>query len=502
MRFDKEHALQPGEKGFCPYWWDDGASVSLERRRLKDPFAKPPFACTDRFAGKPNPQARLAGYSHGSSNHLAQDLGPMLMLGWLTLRESENPTERKLAADCARAAKHLQECRTRHGFNAIPAVVGPAGLTNADPELLRRLGGEPKMAAPTNHYTRLLGSVGNTTQRHATPGFADDMEYTYYAQLARAGGKLRPSVMFRLIYDCYTEPLLFRYWSDTGPVPPGLNRFDLAGGPYGKGGKFESYRSDRPIGFGSRFGPQNMVVCGLALQALDANPGLWDKAVDQLCGKDLRVGYMEAGKAWKIGGKPEPAATPPFELGGATLQLVSHRDALLVYGTFRGNDLKVEIGPVGGKTGAVVTSKNNDARSASGEPLLSTLVVREEKGAPTSFTLALPYTVTKSQGPWMNGVELGRYTISVGKESKTFMLASTEKQVQASLEKELSRGLRTWEAIFEAKGYIPTGLGAGGDWDKFSDTGGYAHLISAASQYVLWKEGKRDWETHRLPAAK
>src|SRR4051812_10072605 len=27
VRFDREHALQPGEKGFCPYWWDDGASV-------------------------------------------------------------------------------------------------------------------------------------------------------------------------------------------------------------------------------------------------------------------------------------------------------------------------------------------------------------------------------------------------------------------------------------------------------------------------------------------
>ena len=73
-----------------------------------------------------------------------------------------------------------------------------------------------------------------------------------------------------------------------------------------------------------------------------------------------------------------------------------------------------------------------------------------------------------------------------------------EKQVREALEKELSAGLRTWEAIFNAKGYIPTGLNAGGDWDKFSDAGGYAHLISAASQYILWKQKKRDWETHSL----
>lgn len=503
VRFDREHALQPGEKGFCPYWWDDGASVSLERRRVKDPFARPPFACTDRFAGKPNPQARLSGYSHGSSNHLAQDLGPMLMLGWLTLRESDDPAERKLADACAKAAKHLQECRTRHGFNSIPAVVGPAGLTNADPGLLKRLGGEPKLAAPANHYTRLLGSVGNKTQRHATPGFADDMEYTYYAQLARTGGKPPPSVLFKLVYDCYTEPMLFRYWSDTGPVPPGLNRFDLAGGPYGKGGKFESYRSDRPAGYGSRFGPQNMVVCGLALQALDANPGLWDKAVDQLCGKDLRVGYISTAK---FEGKPEMGMCEPIELGNAKLQLANYgRHAVVVYGTFAGKALEFTIsGLPNGRSGkVVVTVKADGAISAvnvKGEEVgLSTIC---KKGNPTIFEFVLQYTVMKWQEPWMNCIELGRYTISVGKESKTFVLASAEKQVRAALEKELSRGLRTWEAIFESKGYIPTGLGAGGDWEKFSDSGGYAHLISAASQYVLWREGKRDWKVHHLPAAK
>ena len=53
----------------------------------------------------------------------------MLMLGWLTFRDSADPAEAKLAAECALAAKHLQECRTRHGFNAIPAVCdAPPGM--------------------------------------------------------------------------------------------------------------------------------------------------------------------------------------------------------------------------------------------------------------------------------------------------------------------------------------------------------------------------------------
>src|SRR5205823_1709972 len=110
--FDKEHALQPGEKGFVPYWWDDGASVSLERRRDKNP--RGPFACTDLRAGMDNPQFRLEGYSHGSSNHLAQDLGVMLQTAWLLLRESQDPRERRLAAEVAAAARNLHECRMRH----------------------------------------------------------------------------------------------------------------------------------------------------------------------------------------------------------------------------------------------------------------------------------------------------------------------------------------------------------------------------------------------------
>ncbi|MCL4854201.1 MAG: hypothetical protein KJZ78_22805 [Bryobacteraceae bacterium] len=90
-------------------------------------------------------------------------------------------------------------------------------------------------------------------------------------------------------------------------------------------------------------------------------------------------------------------------------------------------------------------------------------------------------------------------------KSDYFPNASTA-DVIAALEHELAGGLRTWEAIFAAKGYIPTGLGAGScgagfAWDELSDTGGYAHLISAACQWLLYLEGKNDWQFHRIPAA-
>ena len=79
-------------------------------------------------------------------------------------------------------------------------------------------------------------------------------------------------------------------------------------------------------------------------------------------------------------------------------------------------------------------------------------------------------------------------------------------EVAAWLKRELGGGLRTWEAVFDEYGYIPTGIGCQTTlpdtrWDAMSDTGGYAHLISAASQWLNYLQGKRDWELHAIPAS-
>ncbi len=500
VKFGKEHRLQDGEKGFVPYWWDDGASVSLERRKLGDPRAEPPFACTDALAGEANPQAKLSGYSHGSSNHLAQDLGPMLLLGWLVLRDSPAEADRTLAASLAKAAKNLQECRERHGAPGIPAVVGPYAVTNGDAAARAKVAVPDKPAPPTNHYTRLLMDRAYADTWETTPAFADDSEYLYYAALSKSGAALPKTVLHKLVFDAFTQPMAFRYWSDTAAVPPGLNRFDLAG-QRGKSGKFESYRSDKFVGFGSRMGPQNMVVSGWALQALAAHPGLWNDAVKQLFPDDLVVPFLPDGATYRVEGKPEPGASEEFTLGGAKLRLASHRNALVVCGTFEGESVKVWV-----HAGAGVNRMGEGVTVKRGEPINTGRgvagLVLDKPGSPTTFEFAVPYSVMKGRDPWANGVELARYTLAVGDAERTFVLASGEADVEAALERELAGGLRTWEAIFAAKGFVPTGLNVGGDWDGFSDAGGYAHLIGAAAQYLLWKDGKRDWEAHGVPAAK
>jgi hypothetical protein len=388
----KEWLLQGREKGFVPYWWDDGASLSIEivgRVLRKSADTKLDFPGCDELAGKPNPEGRLSGYSLGSSNHLAQDLGVMLQQTWLLFRDGDE-ADKKLAAEIAEAAMHLQECRTRHGSASIPAVIAAAGLANGRRELMKPMPADSwdNVRKAKNHF---LDATVNFKpgQRYPAPGFADDIEYRYYSYLAR-NGTLSETIAWKTIFDAFTEAQLYRLYSDDAPVPPGIGPFDLH--PYhfidGKPVDLRSERkgpSKRPKPIGSRFGPQNMICCGWAIEALRAYPRLWERAL-------------------------------------------------------------AETGPE--KLGMPVVEKANPKLPA---------------------------------GFW-----------------------KTSAGVEQWLTRELGGGLRTWEAIFDQYGYIPTGLGTGstligGAWDEFSDDGGYAHLIGAASQWLLVLEGKRDWEMHGVP---
>ena len=492
--FNKEHALQEGEKGFVPYWWDDGGSVSLERRSKKQLLS--PIQCTDFLAGKPNPEFQLNGYSHGSSNHMAQDLAVMLQQAWLMLKDSAASADQKLAAEVAEAAKNLHECRMRH-FNHIPMCCAAFGLTNGDATELKRV---PDQAwPPDNHYRRALYDF-KPGDRRTLPGFADDQQYRYYFGIAKAGGQLPRTLAFKTVYDAFTEPMLYRCYSDDAAAPPGINRFDLHP-MYLRDGRLEDYRSDRkgpfkgPRPIGSRMGPQNMICCGWALQALRANPGLWEGRYQREFGNDLRVFFDD-----------EPARV---ELGCVKLALRSTRLALELDCECKGDTvIKVFSRPDGQGSHAIVTVKQDGVATAAndkGEPLR--ILSRPTPNAPrATFHLSLPYTVVKEQtAAWANGVEHGRYSIQVGNETRNFYFASSERQVKQWLEHELA-GLRTGEAVFDKYGYIPTGIGChsilpGVTWDKFSDTGGYAHLISAAAQWLMCLEKKSDWETHRVSRA-
>jgi hypothetical protein len=469
-RFGLEHQLQKGEKGFVPYWWDDGASFSLEAARKTS--GKPVFSCTDRLAGAANPELRLDGWSHGSSNHKAQDLAVLLQTAWTLLRDTP------LGPQIAEAARNLQACRARHGAAGIPTVLAACGLANGDAAMLKRIA-EPK-AEPAGDAVRLLDPA-DPARSASTPGFADNQEYEFYASTAK--GPLSKGVAFRLVYDAFTIPTLLRIWSDAGEIPAGINRFDLGALPF-KGGRPEAYRSDRMIPMGSRAGPQFMVVCGWALQALEAHPGLWE---ERAAGA-LRVPVLDG--PYLLDAKPADGMSEAVVLGDVALRLAGHPAGLLIQGTSKGDALTVRVK---GRTGWADVTVRKDRTCAAANDRGEALRVTGH-AAPTSdgfsFEAALPWTSAKGQKPWANGVELHRYEVGVGEARAPFVLASSEARVKAELRRELGEGLRTWMSIFAKAGYIPTGFGR---WDTYSDAGGYAHLLKAAAQWLFVLEGRRDW---------
>ncbi len=111
----------------------------------------------------------------------------------------------------------------------------------------------------------------------------------------------------------------------------------------------------------------------------------------------------------------------------------------------------------------------------------------------------IPTTVEKAQSPWMNSIELEKYAIKIEGDEVEFILASSQADVVKSIEREVAEGIFNWNKVFATKGFIPTGIETGADWDHYSDTGGYAHLISACAQYLNHLEGKKDWEVLRIP---
>jgi hypothetical protein len=512
----KPWAFQAGEKGFIPYFWDDGASVSLERREPRNRRKLGHRPCVDFLAGKPNPHGRLDGYSQGMSNHMAQDIGVMAQLAWLLLKDGASPADRELAAEVAQAARNLHECRVRH-WGVIPMCAAPAALACRDAKLMRRVPGaaDERLWQPSNHYTRALRDfpAGKDT---GAPGFADDQQYRYYFRIARSGGRVPKPLAFKTIYDACTEPMLWRCYSDDAPVPAGVNKFDLY--PFAlRDGKPTHYRSERkgpgrrPIPIGSRMGPQNMVCCGWALQMLRAFPGVWEERYKRRFAKDLRVYIAEPppvrqpGGGWALGDPTDTGPLASAKIGGAELLLGSRRDRFVVRGSAKGEELGIRIfdRPDGKGTHAIVTlQKGQDLRAVNGkgQPLRIHGRVDVANGR-MRFRFHLPYTFVRGQAAWANGVEHARYSLRVGKDTRNFYLASSEKQVAKWLEHELAGGLRTWEAIFDKYGYVPTGLGTGRFWDGFSDSGGYAHLISAAAQWLLCLQGKADWRVHSIPAA-
>jgi hypothetical protein len=493
VKFDKEHMLQKGEKGFVPYWWDDGASVSLESARRKS--GKASYPARDELAGQPNPTHRLSGYCLGCSNHMAQDLAVMLLAVWPLAKDKTGPLN-NLRGEIQDAARNLYQSRLKH-HGHIGVIDAMQALINSDAEAARHIA-TIKEWKPSNDYTRILIDF-KPGQRYSLPGFTDNQEYIYWQWLVRTQGKGDPPSVMTTVYDAYTLPILFRLWSDNAPVPPGINRFDLASF-FAKDGRIESYRSQRMGPTGSRTGPQNMIGCGRALQALDAFAGLWDERLRQNYPKDLRVPFLLSEQVKQA---PDETLSDSASFGQVRVRAACQETALTLRGYFEGDAATIVLCSLpdgGGKRTTIALQKdgNSSAAEAEGKKLqLSVEVVNSEEGK-HRFSVMLPHRAIATQMGGWNPIVHGRHSIKVGDQVRNFYVVPHEDRLKDSLLRELAGGLATWRGIFQEKGYIPTGMNAASvadtKWDNLSDSGGYAHLIAAAAQYLLYLDRQHDWE--------
>jgi hypothetical protein len=498
----KEWLFQEGEKGFVPYWWDDGGSVSLER--LRDKNQLPAFPSFDQFVSdkKPNPEFILSGFSLGSSNHLAQDLGVLLQLSWLYYRELKGNDCDCFRSELSDAAQNLQASRMRH-HGHIPMCDAPAALVLSDPAFMRLVPDASvlNLALLNNHYKQAL-QAAIPDRKYPTPAFADDQQYKYYAAIARHG-KLPQAAAFKLVYDAYTEPKLYHYYSDDASVAAGMNRFDLHPINF-IGGRPADYRSDKkgpggkPRPMGSRFGPQNMIQCALALQAFKQFPDLWDGAIESFYKDVARVNIHDP-----LINKDQKSLPTTIRLGKHVVLFEATHSSVGFKTTLPNNIRKITITQVldSKRVGCDLIIKDDgmlEARNFAGV-LLGGKYSATLDGGNRIIDCVIPTTVVKAQSPWMNSIELEKYSIKIDGDEAEFILASRQADVVKSLELEVAGGIFNWSRIFATKGFIPTGIETGADWDHYSDTGGYAHLISACAQYLNYLEGKKDWEVLRIP---
>jgi hypothetical protein len=242
-----------------------------------------------------------------------------------------------------------------------------------------------------------------------------------------------------------------------------------------------------------------MVVCGWGLQALMAYPGIWNSRYLNDFPKDgyATIGYPTpklpevSAPVWNhdilsVSG----AIIPRSDRIRLCLEVSKDPFSLSIYA---GPDAKGAVAQVTVSKAPMVSVTND-----SGGRLLNDLGVTWKEKDDFIFNGHVFYSHSKGQLLWANLIEQSRISIQIGQQVRNIYIASAESQVRESLEHELSGGLRTWEAIFNERGYIPSGMGTGREMDYFSDTVAYAHLIHAAAQYLLYLDKKSDWSMHHI----
>jgi hypothetical protein len=455
--------LEEPLKGWVPRGWDTGNGYDLQGKRFeKEAYGTP-------------------------SNHLAQDLSDMLLNVWMSTHSER----------VAQAAVNIDNYRTEY-FRAIHVVRYAADYARGQ--------AEPKAVSTEWEIPEKGPYAGLYLQKGApsAPG-GDGAAWSFREDVADAAlrGTFSPGRAWQQAARVLYKIAALEFFYDDGPIQYGM----FPGGDHGAGappsftpgtGKLSFYHSERKAHIDAR-GLTDLWPSAGVLPVLRQHSELWEMPYREQHGDEPLVRIVDDapvtdGKRDETYGLSQSLATEDTTLTllgdprNMHVLIESHRPRVDL--TIK-HDAEVEGETFAGVIGADGTGSFG-VRNNKGAPLLhETGFVRKQTRWVAEFRI--PYTAVREQAHWINGVDHGRYAVTLngGKPTTVYMLSSTERVIR-KLEDHALGSVQNWHQVWQERGYIPWTLRKG-----LADAGHVAHIVHMISYILMDRAGTAEWDLIR-----
>ncbi len=463
---DKRELDRP-MKGWVPRGWDDGQGYERGSDRRIPPGHSTP------------------------SNHLAIDLADSFLNVWMSTR----------ASALGESLEHIHRYR-REYFGRMPEIEYVIGVLNG-PEALADEVALPKFT-PASLYPVYEGMFEK--QVRPLTMFDDPLAYEYRRATCEfvRKGQIPASFLHHAAARVYGHGLGMQYYFDQEAWPSGLYFFDIQPQPkfIAGQGKLDEYASVGKKIYGARGIQITWIAAGI-LPALARQPELWESYHRQYHADEPRVRVVDASPA--TDGKLDAAYdnSCKLEWDDTVVWLLATPKHLHLLIESNRQHVKLRLRQVGdvqtdNHHGEIEITATGLVKAVNhqGDDLLFRHA--QVKGERWSSELRIPFSVVHGQQPWINGVENGRYEITLNNgPARVVYMLSEGKRIVERLEAMVLGTLQTWFDVWEELGVIPSGYRSRGlkvaGWE-ISDLGNYAHLIKTISLWRMYQHGRSEWE--------
>ncbi len=475
-------------KGWVPRGWDDGEGWN--HRPLKQFKNLDLSGSRDSSVERDNGEFVQAYFT--PSNHLAQDLAEMLLNVWMVTHDP----------DVKRAMDNLFSYREEY-FGRIRVLRYAQGFMTDNKDLREWMLNQQFDPHSGVTYPGMYRQAGKGL--HVS--YDDPMAWQASAQVAEASrtGRPRPEPMWKFAHTAYDAANTMEMYFDDRPWPIGMFWFDLQGPPaFVKGtGKINKYMSEGGFVFGAR-GIQYAATAASILPALKAHPELWERRYRQEHSSDTLVRIVDDPPATDARQDRVYRASGEISADGVRVRLVSDPKNLHVL--IRSSKPTVTLG-ISHAAANVYPPKHKGIVRVTRQGEVAVVNDADEAvshesafrgGDVWTAELRIPYTIMPSQAHWINGIDHGRYDVTVNDQpaGTVYMLSSPERVIRR-LEELVIGTVATWHDIWTEAGCIPSSWRTHNRQHEGCDSGNYAHLIKTIARWLLYQQGTTEWDALR-----